>query len=284
MQWDMTHCRTFNEEIRIMRQDMYKVIVERPRSGGCNRSDLREPDDLEDSPRQEGLRRRHRSRKWLNENLRPLERFLASQVGRPWDKVYSEICAGIDRRNTVQQHIHQHLEDFVAIKVIEIDGTMHHVRRHWKPQPLNSTSVGYGSAPKFYVDPGTDLLLVNRWRNEARRNLRDQRRIAHAERHGGLRDGLRILDATQQLHRIEGVWYRVEVAPVRTASEPVTVDAIRKIPVDQCPDHNDSKKIASNLTLFGHADLYARSKRQLNARELRHYRLSNDNASHQSSR
>jgi len=39
------------------------------------------------------------------------------QLGRPWNKVFSEICAGIDRRNTVQQHIHQHIRDFIAIEV-----------------------------------------------------------------------------------------------------------------------------------------------------------------------
>ena len=30
----------------------------------------------------------------------PLERYLHQQVGRPWDAVYAEICAGIDRRST----------------------------------------------------------------------------------------------------------------------------------------------------------------------------------------
>ena len=45
----------------------------------------------------------------LNENLAPLRRYLHAQIGRPWNKVFSEICAGIDRRNTVQQHIHQHI-------------------------------------------------------------------------------------------------------------------------------------------------------------------------------
>src|SRR5438309_9686382 len=29
--------------------------------------------------------------KWLNENLAPLRRYLESNVGRPWSKVYAEI-------------------------------------------------------------------------------------------------------------------------------------------------------------------------------------------------
>jgi hypothetical protein len=55
-----------------MRKDMYKVIVERPRRGGGYRSEMPMPVDTEDAPGREGLRRRHRSRKHLNENLRPL--------------------------------------------------------------------------------------------------------------------------------------------------------------------------------------------------------------------
>jgi hypothetical protein len=258
-----------------MRQDMYKLIVERPRRGGGYRSEIPAPDDLEDSPRQEGLRKRHRSRKWLNENLRPLERFLASQVGRPWDKVYSELCAGIDRRNTVQQHIHQHLEDFVAIKVVEIDGELRASRRWRMHEPLSSSS-----SAKYYVDPGHGLLLINRLRIETHRDQRRKRQIAHAERHGGVRQDLRIIDPGNQLHRIDGVWYRVEVAPLSVAhmAGKVPIDALRRIPVDQCPTRDDSRKVASNRTLFGRHDVYACSKRQLNARELNHSRLSNDNA------
>jgi hypothetical protein len=258
-----------------MRHDMYKVIVERPRRGGGYRSEMPAPEDLEDSPRQEGLRKRHRSRKWLNENLRPLERFLQSQVGRPWNKVYSEICSGIDRRNTVQQHIHQHLEDFVAVKVTRIDGELH-ASRHWRGlEPLSSSW-----SPKYYVHPEHGLLLVNDARLQARRKLRTQRQDAYAQRHEGVREGLQVIDAVNQLHRIEGIWYRIEVAPLVSthAVDETRIDALRRIPVDQCPVWEDRKKIMSNYTLFGRHDVYACSKRQLNVRELRHYRLSNNNA------
>ncbi len=54
--------------------------------------------------------------KWLNENLAPLKRFLGKQVGRPWDKVYSEIAENLKPTSTVQQHVRDHIEDFVALK------------------------------------------------------------------------------------------------------------------------------------------------------------------------
>lgn len=100
-----------------MRADMSRVIVERPRRGGFNRRGR--PSPLEDLPTHEGMRRPHvRSggAKELNENLSPLRRYLERQVGRPWNKVYSEIAAHLRADNTVQQHVRDHLHNFVAIR------------------------------------------------------------------------------------------------------------------------------------------------------------------------
>lgn len=189
-----------------MRTDMYKVIVERPRLGGRFASERR-VDDLDESPRCEGLRRRHRQRKWLNENLRPLERFLAAQIERPWDKVYAEICERIDRRNTVQQHIHQHLSDFVAVRVVEIDGVLHSTGRWGSPEPLHTR---WG--PRHYVCPRTGLLCENKQRTQARREWIAQHKQAGAER-----TDRRILGALQQLHRVDGLWFAVDLANVADA-------------------------------------------------------------------
>lgn len=38
--------------------------------------------------------------KVLNENLTPLRRYLERQVGRPWNKVYSEIAVGLKVTST----------------------------------------------------------------------------------------------------------------------------------------------------------------------------------------
>src|SRR5713101_6420275 len=101
-----------------MREDMPKVIVERPRRGGGRaRSGRARP--FEDLPGKEGMGRRYvLSGDWkeLNENLAPLRRFLERQVGRPWDKVYSEIAERLRVDSTVQQHVRDHLRDFVATR------------------------------------------------------------------------------------------------------------------------------------------------------------------------
>jgi hypothetical protein len=74
-----------------MREDMYKVIVERPRrgkEGDATAARLREDFD---GPMRLGMRAGYGYRS-LNENLAPLRRYLHAQIGRPWDKVFSEIC------------------------------------------------------------------------------------------------------------------------------------------------------------------------------------------------
>lgn len=251
-----------------MRPDMYKVIVERPRRGGDRRCERPTPSDLEDSPRHESLRSRHRDRKWLNENLAPLRRFLASQVGRPWDTVYAELCAGIDRRNTVQQHIHAHIEQFVAIRVTERDGALY-VEHDWRaPMALSETW-----APTLYVDPTSGLLRTNTARMAARRALRERTRARLAAERNGHSEVRRVIDARTQLHRIAGLWYRVELAPV--AGNEARIDVLRRVAAGDCPQWNDGKRCPSNASLFNTPTHFARSKRQLNARELREHGLTN---------
>lgn len=102
-----------------MRDDMYKVIVERPRRGWrtrkLNRARIKRAG--EDYPKRIGVKRQRATNqtqtKWLNENLAPLERYLNTQVGRPWDKVYAEIRANLHPDHTVKQHVLEHVWDFV---------------------------------------------------------------------------------------------------------------------------------------------------------------------------
>jgi len=115
-----------------MRADMAKVLVERPRLGSRSGSEpgkgyqsrVRKLLDAGDSPPvREGIRRPYTTnRKHFNEHLGPLRRYIDSQVGRPWDKVYAEVCANIDRGNVVQKHILTHLFEYVVTDAILLDG------------------------------------------------------------------------------------------------------------------------------------------------------------------
>lgn len=112
-----------------MREDMAKVIVERPRRGGAGKMgramaevcDWRRivADGREDEARTgEGVAARHRNRrKFFDENLAPLRRFLRGCVGRRWDEVHAELCERLTWRSTVQRHVLFHVErDLVELR------------------------------------------------------------------------------------------------------------------------------------------------------------------------
>lgn len=53
--------------------------------------------NIEDSPKFESSKTRNG--KGFNPNIRPLERFLDKNVGKPWDAVYSHLCSMADSRS-----------------------------------------------------------------------------------------------------------------------------------------------------------------------------------------
>lgn len=262
-----------------MREDMFKVIVERPRRGGTHRSApsyqrerrlARDDEGGESAKARETLRFRHRdNRKWLNENLRPLERWLASQVGRPWAKVYAELCAGIDRRSTVQQHVHQHIGDFVAVTVVRVDGELRY------PYDWDGLRrLGDWGAPAMFVDPDSGLLRENRARQRTRRELR----IGEAQARSTPPRDRRELDPRRQLHRREGIWYEVDLASLRGGARDdghPAFDVLRHRPVRIAGRHAAPGATGGDALLYGRDDVYAWRRRQLCARELREHGLVN---------
>jgi hypothetical protein len=144
-----------------MRSDMAKVIVERPRVRWPKRDGSWYPrgslenvfrNDFELAPKREGMGRGY-GEKWLNENLQPLVRFLRSNVGRPWDKVRSEIAAHVRCTSAVQKHVLDHLADFVEEHPLFVGRVPHHRRRL---EPL----VSRGMRLRFWVCPRTGLLRL----------------------------------------------------------------------------------------------------------------------------
>jgi len=181
-----------------MREDMARVIVERPRIKAFKVRKGRRA-DFDDMPCREGMKRGHALRgdtKELNENLRPLRRYLASQVGRPWDKVYSEIAAQLRVDSAVQQHVRDHLHDFVAIT------PRYNIQGRY-------SSVGNGLWwQAFYVDPRSGLLCRTDCLPEekARRRARQNRPSPPPDRIA--------LTTNRELRLIGGIWYDVVLAPL----------------------------------------------------------------------
>jgi hypothetical protein len=181
-----------------MRADMHKVVVERERGRSTwkNRKWGKRlpfvPDaEYEDQPKfvSSGRRRQYGSDcKWFTDVLEPLEGFLRSNLGRPWDKVYSELRQGLDVRKVTGQHIFDHLKSMVETDC-------------WIGADRKIYSWGWRrGAEGFYVHPKSGLLcFVSRQSARERKKERLLRQEIDEVK----------LDRCHGYKLIEGQWYWV---------------------------------------------------------------------------
>ncbi len=185
-----------------MRKDMAKVIVERPRFKPWRLDNPKPSIDIDtELPAFVGIRRPYEERnqaKELNENLAPLRRYLFKQVGRPWDKVYGEISAHLRADNPVQQHVRNHLRDFVE--------TVPDPKSYFRQKTRDAIHSGR----PLFVDPQTGLLC----RSDEVPQAKAARR-ARANKPKPPIDRVRLSDEIE-LQRIDGLWFEVRLAPVPT--------------------------------------------------------------------
>ena len=133
-----------------MRKDMAKVLTTTARRGGGKgdsrfcRGIEKNSFNYENAPKKESIKKRaYRAHGWgvkeLNEYLNPLENYMKRQVGRPWSKVYSEVCKNMDKRSAVGLHIFEHIDGYIARKA------------YWKNGILYNGG-GYGVYPLAYKE------------------------------------------------------------------------------------------------------------------------------------
>ncbi len=215
-----------------------------------------------------------------NENLAPLRRYLERQVGRQWDKVYSEIAERLRPTSTVQQHVRDHLSDFV------------NVRR--APTTRFGTRLDAPWWQPLYVDAAGFLRRTDPLDRHARRRATSQKKPT--------RPAVTVrLSETVELRKLAGLWHEIRLAPlppaeyrpvtrpkklssgqtieivVRQLVTPAMFDVATGAAVPCGPEVDDAdgrKRYAA-----AHPErIYAAAKRQLSKRELRRHELSNDPA------
>jgi hypothetical protein len=233
---------------------MHKVVIERPRwNPGRGKQGRRAnlPDEL--LPRFEGIKRPHRWRKGLTDLLGPLKRWLQSQVGRPWNDVYSEACAVIKPDSIIRAHVKTHLLQFVErhtfMRKVCIVETAYPGRG-----VIPVTELRYRCS-RFFVHPESGLLCAIPQKSRAA--LRAERRAARAE-------NFRWLNCNFAIKQINGIWYACQFRVV-------------------CPegrfkayDHALGQQVGRGGLLRREGQyLHCIAKRQLSRRELRRYDLRN---------
>ncbi|MEO1027977.1 MAG: hypothetical protein AAFX02_02855 [Pseudomonadota bacterium] len=190
-----------------MREDMFKIIVERPRSGSRHAPAAKLRKDRHPGRSHVGHKRMAGEQgytKYLNENLSPLKRYLHKQVGRKWDKVFSEICEHLDTGSTVKMHVREHIDDFIVTKVsYDRKGRWLSAGSHW-----HSHCEPSAWSQDLYVDPCDGIIKrtadlceklgVPRWKDRWRRRKKKL-----------WRPFLKKLSETEYLVKLDGIWFKI---------------------------------------------------------------------------
>lgn len=252
---------------------MSKVIVERPRRGGFDGPGARKgrivDQDLMVS--KQGMRAPHVRNyggKELNENLAPLRRFIRSRVGQRWDDVYSEISQHLRVDSAVQQHVRDHVEDFVSVRTRMIDGEIWTTGRFGHPTPVK------GAWMEFYVDPRDGILRENPHRKSINAMHRERRAAENAK----LMESSRSLPGGIELRKADGIWYQVELKPIPTPVKKSYTTADGKVQTYEISGRAYDvilRKTVEYPKYRHHAHIYCSSKRQLSSAELRRYGVQN---------
>ncbi len=236
-----------------MRNDMAKVIVERPRVGGDKRVGLKGNNKRlqrlgDDAPAFESMKSRWHSRKKLNENLSPLKRFLRSRVGQRWDDVFSEICKNITLGSAVQKHVRDHVMDYVATDVQMIDG---------KPHDSKGREIWF---ELVYVHPDTGILVAmpprKKYRWSGKRTKFEQQQVNRLTKYV----------------KVDGLWYEIGFKDLPKVLAPDSVpetDVILKQYAYPSPGG-----WRCDFTREWGAPIFAVTKQQLNSREIKRLRAS----------
>lgn len=94
--------------------------------------------------------------KYLTDDLEPLIRYLRSNVGQHWDKVYSDLSRSLDRSTTIGQHVFDHLKHMVHTNGVKDDRRL---ITHDGRAPRDITDGSWFRVPEFYVHPKSGVLM-----------------------------------------------------------------------------------------------------------------------------
>jgi hypothetical protein len=198
-----------------MRADMGKIITERER-GGSSAKSLKtgvvvpwrgHEADYDDQPKRAKISARSQygyNHKEFTDVLSPLMGFIRKQVGRPWNKVYSEMCKILDKGKVTHKHVLDHVFNWVGRTVIHCKDGIYR-----EPDQVSGFFDDQGKwqitsrAPDFYVHPKTGILKRNKVETKAIRKAR----YAKPKKFDMIDFG------NYEYRRIGAIWFRFEYLP-----------------------------------------------------------------------
>lgn len=203
-----------------MRSDMGKVITERERAR--SRTSVTEKDgayirwqghdgNYDDQPKRAKISAHGRygwNAKEFTDVLGPLKGYIQKNVGRPWNKVYSEMCQYLDKGKLTHAHVFTHVFQWVGRNVVRCEDGAYR-------EPHEMTSWRSTYAPDFYVHPKTGILMKNKRVRESKQEVAKRRKEERKNR-----TEIEI-DGSSCYKKIDDLWYilKIRVATNFEASE-----------------------------------------------------------------
>lgn len=279
-----------------MRQDMKKVLTESPRRGsGDGYREYRRKEnsgDLEDLPTHQGMRvpyvKNWGDHKEFSDHLGPLIRYLWGSIGRPWNDVWSEVCACVPSGNTVDDHLKDHVVREVEIyNYVGDDGEV-----YCKPTSRNRFGSRYGGPTKprgLYVDPRDGLLKAgsNDESNSRRKRFRQSRMVSvdgvWYDKQGDVlvptkwatqKETIKLLDG-QKAIKMDGIWYLFDYGWLE-ATKKVNYIEDGEMKTKFFPNYGFDEYNRCQVSGMTSGRLYHKNKRQMNSRDLKRHGLQND--------
>lgn len=261
-----------------MRDDMKKVLTERPRHGRVfayhdfRRRENRGDEDL--LPSCQGMRRPFQDyckRKEFSDLLGPLKRYLLSCVGRRWDDVWSEVCTNVDANSVTGEHLRFHVDDLVTKDCVVVDGEVREQGRWSFRNEVDGLYVHPVDGVLRHSGPRTNPRRAERRRSkilDGYRYLVDGHRLVPLE---GGKERVVVRHGVEEAVLLDGIWYWVVFAdaPVLRSHTKAGKDGVtmQQITAVECRDLVTGKK-----TIGGR---YRSGKRQMSARDLRRFEVTN---------
>lgn len=153
-----------------MREDIAKVICERPRRGGkyvrkkSHRRQLNRIDE-DASLKGESMHRRRIygwSAKEFSDFLEPIKGFLKKNAGRPWNKISSELSALIPKDSTTNIHVWTHINQYVEADPMFFDGRVYRRSQGSVRSPYGLSELRPG---EFFVSEHGIMLVYRKKRS-----------------------------------------------------------------------------------------------------------------------
>lgn len=183
-----------------MRNDMTKLVGKSKHSERYVRRVGRSVQEFDNLPTRERMYSCRRYRPNVK-NAVPLRRWLNSQVGRPWSKVFAELSLTFDARTVAGHGVREHVNGYVHLKVMEVDGEL---------KAATQWGDVHNIGCDLYVAPDTGLLQRGHIDETYRARTARQREEMRVEREA---DQVRV-SKTRQLHKVDGNWFWVDLAPI----------------------------------------------------------------------